>query len=689
MHSGRLSVSGLLLGLLLTAPASALPQSQGDRAYPLERYLASDYQRYNPQTLFDLLTRLPGITLGQQPDGREEVQLHGLDSRYLTLLINGQPLTGTAINSSLTTRQIPASLVARIEIDRNARADLYTGGGGAGTINVILHDSDSAPTLQLSAGGPLLSNREALSLRWESGPHALRLAAGHALERQQQNGDSEEDTRSGAFQLNSRERSHHLLLNYSGLLNQRHPLRLYALQLDADEDLSLQGLHPLNTLSSTSSGSGVQSLQQRLQRTSRRVGGDLRMSWRTLSLTAFAMAEDFRQQHHTGLQQLPLSAPLLTATQQQDLHDRRLHAGWQLQQSAYEHRWRTGLSLQYLQRQTSSRYTHLLSTNNERNALPYDFTYDEYRLSFFLLDRWQLTPRTRFEAGFHVDTYDLYYRDTSALIRQDRLNDTHWLPSFHLQHQLSGSSRLRLSLSQSTRQPEIADRVPYEFRQDSRIWRGNPDLDAELVSSLDIGYEHNLRLRGSSRSDEASGVYVRLFQRIIRNAIVLQPGEELSNGQTFTVLQPQNTRDMARLYGAEADLELNVWGGSKLEAGVAAYLSSVHTRTPLPGSQRLPGQPDYLLRLGLRQQRGHWHYGLLWRWQGDTDQYLPQSREYSLQRRSALQQLDLYSGYQWRRWQTRLSASLSPEPAVSWQQNSSRQHLDRLWSLRVSLEGQF
>src|SRR5690606_8081090 len=104
--------------------ASAMPQTQGDRAYPQEVYAAADYQVYNPQTLYDLLQRLPGVTLGMQADGLEEIQLHGVDTRYLSLLINGLPVTGTGLNSSLLTRQIPASLVQSIEIDRSGRAEI-------------------------------------------------------------------------------------------------------------------------------------------------------------------------------------------------------------------------------------------------------------------------------------------------------------------------------------------------------------------------------------------------------------------------------------------------------------------------------------------------------------------------------------------------------------------------------------
>ncbi len=87
--SDRPALTAALLALVLTlasAAASAMPQTQGDRAYPQEVYAAADYQVYNPQTLYDLLQRLPGVTLGMQADGLEEIQLHGVDTRYLSLL---------------------------------------------------------------------------------------------------------------------------------------------------------------------------------------------------------------------------------------------------------------------------------------------------------------------------------------------------------------------------------------------------------------------------------------------------------------------------------------------------------------------------------------------------------------------------------------------------------------------------
>lgn len=680
MRQCRSILTGTLL--CLSTVVSALPQSQGDRAHPLERYHASDYYSYNPQTLFDILARLPGITLGQQLDGREEIQLHGIDSRYVLLLINGQPLTGTALNSSLATRQIPASLVARVDIDRNARSDLYIGGGGGGTINVVLHDADAPALFKSSIAGPDLSQRQSLALRWQKGYHSFRAAFELSEQDQALTGIGQTATEQAAFKQSHRDDGASLLLNFNSLFNGLHPLRLYALYLNADEHTDLNGLHPLNTLNRDAITTSAINHAYRSDRTSQRVGGDIRFDINQLSLSTFFMLEQF-DEHNTYALRLPSAVQ-----QQQHTEDNRWHLGWQLQQNAYEHRWRTGLSLQHLQRTVSADSNAILSINNERNALAHNFQHNEYRISGFLLDRWQITPFTSFEAGVHMDNYWLQ-QDSYSSAKHKSINRAHWLPAFHLMHQLSGKTRLRLSVSQSTRQPELADRIPYDIRQDERIWRGNEYLKAETISSIDIGYEHNLRLRDSSLTDRDSGIYVRAFQRIIRDAIVLNASTETINGDIVHIFQPVNTDDFARLRGIEIDMELGIWSGGKLELGLGAYHSHINTEIPLPGQQRLPGQPDHMLRLGIEHRIKAWNLGFLWRWQDVTDQYLPNSTDYALQRRSALQQLDLYMGYEWQRWRVDMSAAISPDPAVRWQQEDQQQWIAQHWHTRLTLSGRF
>lgn len=284
----RLKPLLLMAALLVAHSAQSLPQSLNTVAYPQEVYLAEDFRYYAPQTLFDLLQRLPGVSLGWQPDGELEIQLHGLSSQYLTLLINGHPLLGGAGNSSLNTRQIPASLVHHIEIDRNSRADLDAGGGGGGTINVILNSADGGNRLQISAGGEALNAQLNGSAQLLSGESPLRLSAERRLARQHSEGFSRTPAGNGDWQEHSRELSRSLLFSFNSRLNNQHPLHLYALYLQADNHERLQGLHPLNSPNTLQRPQLTDSNTERnSERVTQRLGGNLRLNWQHLSLDAF------------------------------------------------------------------------------------------------------------------------------------------------------------------------------------------------------------------------------------------------------------------------------------------------------------------------------------------------------------------------------------------------------------------
>ena len=682
----------LVAALLVTHHTRALPQPLNTVAYPQEIYLAEDFRYYAPQTLFDLLQRLPGVSLGWQPDGELEIQLHGLSSQYLALLINGHPLLGGAGNSSLNTRQIPASLVHHIEIDRNSRADLDAGGGAAGTINVVLHDAYSDNRIQVSGGGAALNAQLAASAQLMGGDSPLHLSAERRLARQDSEGFSRTPAGNDDWREHNRELSRSLLLSFDTLFNDRHPLHLYALYLQADNDDQLRGLHPLNSPSSQQTPQLTDTRTERdSERVTQRLGGNMRLNWQHLSLDAFFVAEQFDQDTRLS-QNNPTSI-----AQTNQIDDSRYQFGWQLNETRNEHRWSIGLSMQQMKRVSGSLSNAILTSNSDRSGLPYNYDYKENRLSAFALDRWQLTPNTLFEAGVHMSTYELSQDSFSAEGDSGISTDTHWLPSFHLLHHLDSKRRLRLSMSQNTREPEITDRIPHEFRQGNTIWRGNGELEAELVSNIDIGYEHNFRANSSSHADRHSGLYLRAFQRIINQAILQTSSQEKdSDGITdIYVLRPKNSSGNAVLRGAELDMEfpLNDHRFS-LELGGGVYRSDVQATTELPQRHRLSNQPDYMARIGLQQRvNDTWRHGICWRVQGGSEQTLPaplSADGYITQDTSDAQNLDLYTEYQWnRRWRGLATLNLTPGASPFVRQDGIRQYqnLKPLWYLTI--QGQF
>lgn len=678
--------AALLLGLAL--PVAALPQSVAGVAYPQEVYYTRDLRFYAPETLFDLLCQLPGVTIGWQADGQSEIQLHGIDGRYLTILINGQPLLGAGANSLLATRQIPASLVSHLEIDRSARADLHQGGASAGTINVVLNDANQNDGVVVSAGGKTLNNRVAGAVHLHDGENPLRISAEQRLLRSETAGRTVSAAGSEQWQAYDRELSRDLLLSFNTLLNDRHPFSIYALQLKGDSEQNLRGSYPLNR-PSTQTTPDLRDVSSRREnnRVTQRLGSELQLNWSHLSLRGWLLAEQFDQD--TSLSQ---DQPV-NASQTTQIDDSRYVFGWELSETRDEHRWSTGVSVEQSKRSHGSLSDAILTSNSERAGLPYNYDVKENMFSAFLLDRWHLSPATEFEAGFHVDSYEISLDAFSENGDSGVATDTHWLPTFHLMHRLAPGKRLRLSASQSNREPDLTDRVPYEFREGDVIWRGNEDLNAELISNIDIGYEQNFRREDMALSDRNSGFYLRLFQRIFTDTLYQSMHSELdANLQPVTVLTPANASGNAILRGAELDLEF--YPGlqdMRLELGAGLYRSQMHATTDLPERYRLTNQPEYMARAGLHHQPlPGIRYGASWHLQGSSEQLLPGVDDYVVQKTSNMQQLDLYGEYQWNpSWHILLTARIVPGSAPWQQQDGIRQYRDiePLW--QVVLMGVF
>jgi outer membrane receptor for ferrienterochelin and colicins len=120
--------------------ASRRPQKLSDAVVTTELISHDEIVRSGAQDLNGILTR----HLGVQPEvavfASGGVQVQGLNSERVAVLIDGEPLTGR-IDGQLDLARIPASAIDHIEIVKGPQSTLYGSAAMGGVINVITRDA--------------------------------------------------------------------------------------------------------------------------------------------------------------------------------------------------------------------------------------------------------------------------------------------------------------------------------------------------------------------------------------------------------------------------------------------------------------------------------------------------------------------------------------------------------------------
>lgn len=122
---------------------------QGEIAYrnrtadiePVLSYDLEYFQRFEPNTVGDMLKRVPGMTfVGSDIMEFDGAMMRGMAAGYTQVLINGKKVPGAGDDRSFWVDRIPAEMVDHIEILRSASAN-RSGDAMAGTINIVLRDA--------------------------------------------------------------------------------------------------------------------------------------------------------------------------------------------------------------------------------------------------------------------------------------------------------------------------------------------------------------------------------------------------------------------------------------------------------------------------------------------------------------------------------------------------------------------
>lgn len=119
-----------------------------------------EIDRWQSNTLIDVLRRLPGVDVAQSGGMGQQSSLfiRGTESRHVLVLIDGVRLNQAGISGSSDMSQIPISLVQKIEYIRGARSAVYGSDAVGGVVNIITRRNHDGTTLNAGFGSNRYQN---------------------------------------------------------------------------------------------------------------------------------------------------------------------------------------------------------------------------------------------------------------------------------------------------------------------------------------------------------------------------------------------------------------------------------------------------------------------------------------------------------------------------------------------------
>lgn len=607
----------LLLSLLTwLPPLLASPNEQGieevivtaERLYrsretlpaPTLIYEREFFQHFEPVAVGDMLKRVSGVSFSGDLGEFDAPQLRGLAAQYTQVLIDGRPIPGAADDRSVFVDRIPADLVERVEVIRSPGPDIDAQGIG-GTLNIILRDGASFD------GGA-----------WHLGGHL------------QVDGDSRFRGRASISQGGSGERSDYFVsAHYQERL---FPKIKTETVFDADGELVHTGFSDDrrdNTDLSLSARFGVDlDTDRRIDLTAEFIDTDIRERERIEVFDAEFELDEVHSDREDVDQQRALVAatylqtigaanleiglslgryeeqgqlkesveqeqgllPLLVQASTTNDDEVDLDASWAFQVGT-GHDLEIGLAIGRRQRDA----TEVTAEDDEGELQDVsrangDYRIEESRVDAYLKDEFRLNPVLTLQYGVRVENTRLDQRGSDGAASDSQLD---WLPSAHLIYQPNPANQLRFSLARTLRRPSFDQLVPFtdlDTPSEGQSTIGNPMLEAEIASGLDLGYEY----RFTGHQGIAG---LNLFYRDIQDKIeLIKISDDL--------FSPRNS-GKGTTWGAEFDLSLPLdrlgWPNLGLYANYT-WLDSEITDPHTGDRRRFNFQPDFIANLDLIHQ---------------------------------------------------------------------------------------
>ena len=515
-----------------------------------------DVERYGDATVGDVLRRLPGMTFTGPAGVSKDIRMRGMEKGYTQFLINGEPVPGATQERQMQVDRLPADMIERIEIIRNASAE-YDAAAVGGTINIVLKNkAEDLTRLRAAYGKNGNMDVGDVVMQWSRTFDQLDavLALSHTVGAEDV--IESKDTLNAAGAVTAREYKPKPVKKTETLLTPRLTWHLSGDTLTLDPFVS-SGTEDKTESARARNAAGV--LTKGTDKTEMKKDLLGRLAGRYDGKTNWGdwYARLGAQQGRTSKDAYSIETNgvgVVTKRSQEieNIYDDQVYTGIGLGIPLGVHKLKSGLELRltdYEKNKTAAEASNATNPLTPKTPGANDiYTVQERKTAAYLQDEWRLAENHWLTPGIRYELTERNAADRNGLARTGSNMAPN--PSLHYRWAIDNNLVLRGSLAQTLKMPKLDLVNPLVTTKSGTLAApdeaGNAELKPELATGFELGVEKFFK-------GNRGVLGFNLYQRDIKDYIEKETRLE---GARW-VKRPYNAGN-ARIWGAEMDWRIPV-----------------------------------------------------------------------------------------------------------------------------------
>lgn len=513
-----------------------------------------DIERYGDATVGDVLRRLPGMTFTGPAGVSKDIRMRGLEKGYTQFMINGEPVPGATQERQMQVDRLPADMIERIEIIRNASAE-YDAAAVGGTINIVLKNKvENLTRLRAAFGKNGSLDVGDMVMQWSNRYDDLDavLALSHTVGAEDV--VEKKDTLNAAGAVTAREEKPKPVKKTETLLTPRLTWHLGQDSITFDPYIS-SGTEDKQESARARTAAGV--LTKGTDKNEKKndllgrmaVRYDAKTDWGNWSARLGAQqgrsSKDAYSVETNGV-------GVITKRSQEieNIYDDQVYTGLGLGIVLGEHTLKSGAEYRltdYQKNKTAAEASNATNPLTPKTPGANDiYTIQERKSAIYLQDEWHLTGKHWLTPGIRYEFTNRNASDRNGLTKPGSHVAPN--PSLHYRWEVESDLVFRSSLAQTLKLPKFDLVNPLVTTKSGTLATpdeaGNAELKPELATGLEIGIEKFFQ-------GNQGVVGLNIYQRDIKDYI--EKDTRLEGARW--VKRPYNAGN-ARIWGAELDLRV-------------------------------------------------------------------------------------------------------------------------------------